>query len=117
MSMYHRWVPQKDDLANLTPVKARDLICKCFFEAQKENFAEASRSFGQSANEHDLWNTVAGAIRVAFSEVDGEYDNPTRETLEKVVGVLARKASVWGTPKEIVEHHRAQIEKILLAVR
>ncbi len=112
MTAYQRWFVGKSDLENMTPIKARDLMCKCFFEAQKENFAEAAQSLGMTPTDHDLWNTVVGAVRAGFHEAGAEYENPTKETLSSVVAVLARKTAAWGTPPEIIEHHRKQIEQV-----
>jgi hypothetical protein len=113
MTTYQRWFIQQADLENMTPVKARDLVCNCFLEAQKENFAEAAESLGLAPKDDDLRNTVVGAIRAAFHDIGGEYEKPTKETLSQVVAALARKSAVWGTPQAIVDHHRKQIEEVL----
>lgn len=116
MPTYERWFISQADLENMTPLKARNLICRCFFEAQKENFAGAAHMLGLAPKDEELMTTVTGAIRATFHEVGGEYDNPTKQTLSAVVTVLARKASAWGTPQEIVEHHRSQIANVLSAL-
>lgn len=117
MNTYKRWVVQESDLIDLTPMKARELITKCFFEAQKENFAGAAHSLGQAETDQNLWNTVVTGIKATFHEIGADYDHPTKATLGQVVETLARKSAAWGTPKDIIEHHRHQIEQVFGRLR
>ncbi len=110
---YQRWSLSKDDLKGLNPVKARDLIIKCFFEAQKETFASVKRELGVTPTDESIMDSVTSAVRVAFKKAKGSFDNPTKEDLSKVVQILARKASSWGTPPDIIEHHKNQIMTVL----
>ncbi len=105
---YQRWSPSKEDLKGLNPVKARDLIIKCFFEAQKETFASVKKELGTTPTEESIMNSVTSAIRVAFKEANGSFDNPTKEDLSNVVQILSRKASSWGTPPDIIENHKTR---------
>ena len=116
MTATTRWFLENADLMDVTPVKARDLIVRCFFEAQKESFAAAGKAMGKTEGEVELRTIVAGAVRAAFRESGGDFDHPTKSSLMAAVEVLARKAQRWGTPPEIVQHHRGQIEKILMVV-
>ncbi|MEW5764520.1 MAG: hypothetical protein ACOYXN_09415 [Acidobacteriota bacterium] len=111
-----KWVVPAADLLNLTPEKARGLIVRCFLEAQKETFARARERLGQTPTEEALLANVEGAVRLAFRESGGEYDRPTPESLGKVVEVLARKAGSWGTPDDVIRHHRDQIGRVLAAL-
>ena len=108
-----RWVLCPDDLLDMTPIKARDLIVKCFYEAQKETICAAGRKIGQVQNDAELRNTVIGAVRLAFREAAADFDDPTKGSLMAAVQILARKSQQWGTPPDIVERHKAQIERVL----
>jgi|SRR5208282_3149526 len=110
---YKRWNVQPTDLVGLTPEKARDLITRCLLEAQKETFAENEQMLGHMPGEGELQTIVEGAVRLAFRETNQDYDNPTPQGLMKVVEVLARKSSSWGTPAAIIEHHKKQIAQVL----
>jgi hypothetical protein len=110
---YTRWAPSFGDLVNLTPTKARDLVTRCLLEAQKETFAQNEQRLGRNTDDRDLIAIVEGAVRLAFREARQDYDNPTREGLVKVVEVLARKSNSWGTPSDIIEHHKQQITRVL----
>ncbi len=100
----------------MTPVKARDLIVKCFYEAQRETFAAAGENLGRAPNDAELHNTVTGAVRVTFREAGADFDHPTKDSLMAVVQILARKSKSWGTPPDIVEHHQNQIGSVLQAL-
>ena len=113
MTTYVRWFLDDADLLDMTPIKARDLIVKCFYEAQKETIAAAGKRIGQVQNDDQLRNTVIGAVRLAFRDAAADFDYPTKVSLMAAVQILARKSQQWGTPPDIVEHHRAQIERVL----
>ena len=108
-----RWNLEPTDLVNVTPAKARDLITRCLLEAQRETFVHSEERLGHRPGDDDLQTIVEGAVRLAFREAQQDYDNPTREGLVSVVGVLARKSASWGTPPEIIEHHKRQIARVL----
>jgi len=108
-----RWNLQACDLLNLNPAKARDLVTQCLREAQCETFAQNEKTLGHKPEEADLNTLAQGAVRLAFREAEEDYDNPSVAALMKVVQVLARKSATWGTPPEIIEHHKRQIARVL----
>ncbi len=110
---FKRWSLQKSDLDNLTPEKARDLIIKCFFEAQKETFARTKQDLGISSTEKDLMSSVEGSIKLAFRGVGEDFAKPSKTALMKVVEALSKKAASWGTPQDIIDYHSSQIRKII----
>ena len=114
---FGHWRVSSQDLVSLSPLKARDLVIKCFFEAQKETFARANQNLGkQGATDDGIMQNVTMAVKMVFKENGSDFDNPSRESLRKVVESLARKAGVWGTPQDIIDHHKGEIEKILKAL-
>ncbi|MBA4372027.1 MAG: hypothetical protein C0402_04110 [Thermodesulfovibrio sp.] len=110
---FTRWHLQDEDLTGLNPVKARDLIVKCFFEAQKETFARIKQDMGGSTSDKDLMNNVLASIKMVFREVGSDFESPTKEGIMKAVETLAKKAGSWGTPPDIIEFHKGQIMKVL----
>jgi hypothetical protein len=114
---FHRWSISVTDLYDLTEAKARDIIVRCFVEAQKETFHQARERLGASTDQQSIEKSMATSIRMVFKEVGYDYDSPTLEGLEKVVDRLARSAQSWGTPEEVVLHHKTQIEKVLRRLR
>jgi cation transport regulator ChaB len=108
------WTVPEREFRGLTPERARDLIAECFFQAQHETFERAKQRVGSAdTDEKAIRAAVTGAIRVAFKESGGDYEKPTPASLARMVEVLVRKAGSWGTPDEIVAHHRAQIGRML----
>ena len=110
---YVRWTLASADLVDLTPAKARDLITRCLLEAHKKTFAQNEQMLGHNSAETDLHALVEGAVRLAFREAKEDYESPSATGLMKVVQILARKSTNWGTPLEITEHHKRQITRVL----
>jgi hypothetical protein len=107
-----QWCPTDAELKNLTIEKARDMVVNCFFEAQKETLARAKERLGRIPDDATLHRDVENIVRLTFKEQGFSFDSPTQETLGAVVMQLAQKAGAWGTPKDIIEHHRVLIGKI-----
>ncbi len=115
--MFKRWFVSQRDLLYLDTVKARDVIIHCFYSAQKETFARIKDKEKLPATDQDIKNTVTAAIKSVFTTAGENFDNPTKEGLAKVVSLLASQAKSWGTPDDIIEHHKEQIQKVLDALQ
>ncbi len=111
-----RWVVRDEDLNELTPERARELVVSCFFEAQRETFARAADALGREQESERLRQTVVSSVRTAFQRVGGNFDRPSKATITAAVEILARKATAWGTPAEVIEHHRQEIARVLAAL-
>ncbi len=114
---FKRWSLKESDLDDLTPLKARDLVIKCFFEAQKETFTRARQDIGITFDARDLLTTVKGSIKLAFRGAGEDFERPTKASLSKVVEALSKKAASWGTPQDIIDYHKSQIRKIISLLR
>ncbi|MER2561640.1 MAG: hypothetical protein ABTQ32_13015 [Myxococcaceae bacterium] len=101
-----------EDLVGLTPVRARDLVVKCFLNAQLETFKRAATRLGSNTSVEQLQRTVEGAVWLAFRSTKGDFEHPTKETLMAAVMDLAGKAAAMGTPHDIVEHHKQQLARV-----
>ena len=113
MAGFNRWTVEESDFRNITPLKARGLIIECFFDAQKETFARTKQQLGKVASDSEIRSSVEGALKLAFKEAGEDFEKPTKASLAKVVDILGRKAMVWGTPQDIIEHHKQEIGKVL----
>jgi len=116
MADYQRWRVSTEDLVDLTPAKARDLVVRCFFDAQRETFAASRREMGVTIDDKNLEHDVLGAVRAAFREIGGDFEAPTVSTLTQAVAVLGRKAAALGTPDDIIGHHMGELSKIFAAL-
>jgi hypothetical protein len=110
---FGQWCPSPSDIIDPTPIKVRSLLIDCFFEAQKATMIQAGQSLGTKTDEETLRSNVEGVIRMGFKEVGADFENPTKGTLNAVLDVLARKASAWGTPKAIIDHHKVTMTEII----
>jgi len=108
------WKLPQSGLSDLTPARARDLVVDCFFFAQHETFARTMQNLGARAfDDASVRANIVCAVRLAFKESGGDYDQPTLASLASAVAVLERKAEAWGTPPDIVHHHRDQVADML----
>jgi hypothetical protein len=107
------WNIPQEQLAGLTCEKARDLILECFFFAQKETFAHAKEKLGMPTSDEEVRKSICTIIKKGFSEISASFDYPTKEAMLRLLELLAVKSRVWGMPREIVDHHRRQIENML----
>lgn len=96
----------------MTITSARDIVVRCFFEAQQETFARAAGSLRAPMTDDELKKLVEGAVRLAFRSSGGDFEAPTRDSLMAAVEKLAAKAAGMGTPADIIDHHRGQLAKV-----
>ena len=110
---YELWFVSADDLKEVTPKKARDIIIRCFIDAQKATFAMSGEKQGKKLSDAELYEAIELEVKKTFNEAKCNFENPTKECLRKVVDLLYIKSASLGTPKEVRDHHKGQIEKIL----
>lgn len=110
---YDRWFCKVSDLEGLDAVRARDLVVECFYQAQHESFERSSEAMGLEWDNESVRREVQGAVRNAFKRTGGNYDAPTKLSLTAAVDSLAETASHYGTPNDIIDHHRTQIDVAL----
>lgn len=114
---YRRWRCDEKALAGLNAAKARDLIEQCFFEAQKESIVRGKKALDLEVSDASVLESVRTSLQMAFAETGGNFDRPDRESLSRVVEFLARRAKAWGTPPDIIEYHRGQMDLIFSRLR
>jgi hypothetical protein len=111
-----KWSVGPVTLSSVTPEKARALLIECFVTAQAETFRRTRERLHMPTSEAELEKTVAGVVRMAFTDCGHDFDRPTAEALEDVADHLARQAAQFGTPSDIVRHHRAEFAKVTSAL-
>ncbi len=110
------WCIDEARFDDITPLKALDILIECFFQAQKETFARVKKDLGSRTLDKDVRRSVEQAIKLAFKEAGHDFGSPSRRALEDVAQVLARKAASWGTPPDIIVHHRNEIGRLFQAL-
>ncbi len=101
----------------LSPSVARELLVDCFTVAHGPNFAETKSQLGLETDDGAVRESVQTIIRLAFKQTGGNFDNPTRDDLVKVVNVLAERSLGWGTPPDVVFQHHSEMMRTLGFVR
>lgn len=99
----------------VTPVMVRDAIIICFTQAHSE-VLDQIREYGKSKSKEDAERMkraeVTQLVKTKFNDVGGDFDNPTKEDLEKVVWKLARFAAEFRK-EEVISKHRSEIMKLI----
>lgn len=111
------WEPSAEDLVDLTPVKARELLVRCFVEAQGEMLASAKRRMGVRDHADAIERTIRASIKSKFAGLGLDYENPTCEGIALVLDELAKQASAMGTPSHIVVRHVTVMKDVLARCR
>jgi hypothetical protein len=86
---------------------ARNLIVQCFLEVQNETAVRNGEPTPSSANHAHL--RAQDAVRKAFQWTGGDYENPDRASLVRVLGSLAEVARLLGAPLDIIGLHAQEI--------
>lgn len=97
----------------LTAVFVRDELIECFFTSQKEILALAAQAMHRGGSDAEIRGNVTQIIRMAFQEVGGSFDEPTKASILQVMEVLRRKSTATGKAAEIVEYHARQMMELV----
>ena len=99
----------------VTPVMVRDAIIRCFVLAHRD-VLEKMKEYGDVGSKQEFEKTkkldVEILIKKMFSEVGGDFDNPTRESIVKVCDKLAEFSKSFRRP-EIIKRHYGEIMKLI----
>ena len=110
---HDKWEFKGRDLEGLTPLKVRDLIIKCFYTAHKATYTATKERLGTSSTDEDIYRSVITTVKMTFKEAGTDFENPTKQDLASVLVLLAKKAKLWGTPRDIMVHNVEQIQKLI----
>lgn len=95
----------------VTPIMVRDAIVECFLKAHSQILNEM-KEYGEFESEEEFEHMklfdVKSQIQIFFEEVDGDFDNPTKNSIIKLLGKLQEFAKKFRNPK-IVEKHTKEI--------
>jgi hypothetical protein len=106
----------EEDLAGVDIFGARELVVRCFFNAQRETLERMATQRGPPPSDAELQQIVVGAVRLSFRQTGGDFEHPTPPTLRAAVQSLAERSAAMGTPRDIIEHHRGQLERLFMAL-
>lgn len=94
---------------------ARDAIIKCFIDAHAKEL-EDLKTYGDIKSEEEFEKIkqmdIEAMIKKIFSDIGEDFNNPTKESLMKIVGALAEFAKNFRN-QEIVKKHHDEISSLL----
>lgn len=99
----------------ITPKIVRDAIIRCFALAHKEilDMMDEYTEWKSDEERKEFRNLrIELAIKNAFSQTKQDFDNPTKESLIKVISAMERYASQFRKP-EVIKKHSAQIRRLI----
>ncbi len=104
-----------DITKEVTPIMVRDAIICCFILAHKEILEEMKEysSFSTKKEFDELKKiNVEFLIRSLFQKCDGNFDNPCKEDIIKVISSLKDYSKNFRNDK-IIEKHSSEIMELV----
>ena len=90
----------------VTPLMVRNALVGCFFKAHCEDT-------GVDQNESDVNEGYCKTIVTKmFDEVNGDFENPTKEDILSVMGKLAEFSKNFRNP-DIIKKHAEEMGKLI----
>jgi hypothetical protein len=97
----------------VTPHEVRDRLLHCFARENGERFAEQERALGLRTGARGGVGGVETMVRLAFQQVGGDFEVPSRAALTRVANLLSERSLEWGAPAELVlECHEDLMRRI-----
>ncbi|MBI9103997.1 MAG: antitoxin family protein [Spirochaetales bacterium] len=110
------WNISKNDYIDLTPVKARNVMIRCFMYAHLEEVLTSKRK-RVTYNDYDLAKDgLLAEIKLTFKQVDEDIQHPTKSALKKVLNLLTQKQINRGATPEIIKNHQRQLTQLIDAL-
>jgi hypothetical protein len=104
-----------DITKKITPIMVRDAIIQCFYEAHCSVLELARETFGHPPEkkfEEMKKSHVKELVQNIFIKIEGDYNNPTKDNLLKVLDNLKDFASIYRKP-EIIKKHVGEIMHLI----
>ena len=104
-----------DVTKNVTPVMVRDAIIQCFYKAHCKVLELARETFGHPTEnkfEEMKKSHIKELVQDIFIRIGGDFNNPTKDNLIKVVENLKKFAKIYRKPGVIKKH----VSEIMLLI-
>ncbi|NTW27078.1 MAG: hypothetical protein HGA36_02015 [Candidatus Moranbacteria bacterium] len=102
----------------VTPIAIRDTIVSCFADAHAKEL-EHLREFGEMSEDEFAEMkkmNVEMLIKKSFVDTGGDFENPTKDSIEKAINVLAAYASNFRN-QEIVQKNYHKVMCLVRALK
>ena len=96
-----------DTSKEITPIMVRDAIVKCYYQAHQQVLGDMKNYMDfKSEDEFERFKklNVKSLIKTKFDEVGGDFNNPTKDSLIKVVYALKDFAKFYRDLETIEKH-------------
>ena len=96
-----------DVTKEITPIMVRDAMIQCFYKAHCNVLELARETFGhppENKFEEMKKSHVKELVEDIFHRLGGDFNNPTKEYLLKVLEKLKEFASIYRRPNIIKKH-------------
>jgi len=99
---------------DINPCMVRDAIVECFFEAHTEELKQLFQisDLKSDKNKEMSKKHIILLIKKMFDEVNGDFNNPTKESLIDVVEKCKEFAGFFRD-KEIIKKHATEIMTLI----
>lgn len=104
-----------DITKKVTPIMVRDAIIDCFYKAHEGELEQMKKLLEFESEEkfsEFKQEGIESTIRTKFDEVGGDFDNPTKEVLIRVVMGLKDLAKLFRDQK-VIEKHAGEIMQLI----
>lgn len=91
----------------VTPIMVRDAIVECFTQAHKD-----SLELGDDIDEETTKQMIIASIKKQFSDTGGEYEHPTKESLQAVIESLKEFAGSFRNT-DVIENHYLLVKSLI----
>lgn len=100
-------------MERISAFEVREQLVRCFARENGERFATQERALGIRTGSRGGTGSVEMMVRLAFQQVGGDFERPSRVALTRVANLLSERSLDWGAPAEMVfechEHLMRQI--------
>jgi hypothetical protein len=97
---------------DISPLEARDAILTCFAKAHCQDAGLSDKPEDQDT----VSSYCKEIVKEGFRQTNGNFDDPNKESLMKVVGYLVEFSKSFRNPK-IIEEHKEEIMQILSKIK
>lgn len=99
-----------------TAQDVRDAMLKCFVQANGESIAKSMNielPNDEAERSAKLNSLTEKFLRQAFLETDGNYDEPTKQSIVSALNKLKEYAKQQGHSQDMIQNHVNQIMKLI----
>ena len=100
-------------MERVSPYEVRELLLRCFASQNGDRFAAQERALGLTPDDRSGPGAIEMMVRLAFQQVGGDFDTPSRAALTRVINLLSERSLEWGVePEAVFECHTTMMQRI-----